>query len=68
MSAHIERLPTQHKLHPHCPACKKDLPTFDHVCMTMNPNELRGGTLLGVTYHVQCSCGNRCDLRKNARM
>jgi hypothetical protein len=60
----VTRLPTQHRQHPHCPACKTDLPTFDTLSLATPLGEFR---LLGITFHVRCKCGLAYDMRKDAK-
>ena len=62
MSANVERLPAQHKLHPHCPICERDMPTFDDCILTIGDTHAK---LTAVTFHVRCVCGANWDLRKN---
>ena len=64
--SNVERLPTQHRLHPHCPSCKADLPTFDDVTMIAPEASFKGVTIFGITYHIQCPCGTKVDLQKRA--
>jgi len=61
------RLPVQHKEHPHCPACKCDMTVFDGLSITAPSKDFEHLTVLGVTIHVQCECGQLFDLRKAAK-
>ena len=61
----VERIPTQHKRFPHCPTCKRELPNFEMMQMLVSSDDMRGATLLRVTYRVACECGAEWDLAKN---
>jgi hypothetical protein len=60
----IERLPVQHRLYPHCPTCKADMPSFDDCVMSVGKSR---ATLLAVTFHVQCVCRAKWDFRKTVK-
>ena len=63
----VERIPTQHKRFPHCATCKAELPNFESMFMTVSPDEMRGATLLRITYRVECVCGAEWDLTKTVK-
>lgn len=64
--AETTRLPVQHRGAPHCPRCKKDLPTYDDLTMMLpvagdgEPTIVR----VSVHMHVVCSCGLELELVK----
>ena len=61
----VTRLPVQHKNAPHCPKCKRDVPTFDNLLMqSFGDIPL---PILAITIHTRCTCGMLLDLRKNIR-
>jgi hypothetical protein len=63
----VFRLPVQHKLRPHCPVCKADVPTFDQTMVNISVAELGKFELTAITYHVKCPCGAEWNLRKTVR-
>jgi len=63
----VRRLPTQHKDKPHCPACERDLPTFDNIAISVPVDDFKGATLVHVSFRVRCACGETWDIRKGAK-
>ena len=64
MTKDVQRLPVQHRNHPRCTECERDLPTFDNVAF-MLPGDDRV-VLIAVTFHIVCECGRRWDVRKDS--
>jgi hypothetical protein len=60
--AKVERLPTQHRDRPHCPVCKRELLAFEDILFSVGNHKDRAA-LIAVTFHVQCACGHKYDLR-----
>lgn len=59
----ISRLPVQHPAAPHCPTCKKDLPTLDGLSVDL-PRVEEKILQLVVIARIQCACGAIWDLHK----
>jgi hypothetical protein len=60
----VVRIPTQHRLLPHCPNCDRRLPSFNSMVMNVSLEELGGAKLEAITFHVVCACGRTLDLKK----
>ena len=63
--ASVTRLPVQHKAHPHCQTCKRAVSAFDDLGLTTSADNHH--TLLAITLHIRCDCGQGLDLRKNVK-
>lgn len=63
----VRRLPVQHPQHPHCPACGAALPTYNTAMITFSDEDAHKAKLVGITWHVVCTCGRRVDLGKMAK-
>ncbi len=59
------RLPVQHPKHPHCPACKADLPAFTDAIVMLPPTS--PVKLEAVTFHIVCGCGRKWSLTRGAK-
>lgn len=57
----VTRLPVQHPNHLHCPNCKRDLPVFNDAHLML---PLVSVKVLGVTFHIRCTCGYECGIEK----
>lgn len=50
-------------MHPRCPDCGRSLPNFS---VTAEEAAVKDFQVLGVTFHLQCSCGTMLDMQKGA--
>jgi hypothetical protein len=66
----VTRLPTQHRTHPHCANCKRDLPSFSSMEVSMSSSELGETRVLSMTtvFRVRCVCGAEWDMKKEGRV
>jgi transposase len=53
----VQRLPVQHRKHPHCPSCGRQLDVFDHLGMTIRG--IMSIKILKVTLQIECECGSQ---------
>lgn len=63
----LTRLPVQHPQAPHCAACDAPLPNFNNTQFVMGMYPTDAFELEAVTFHIQCKCGAKWDIKKKTK-